>query len=170
MISPSPSATTKWIPGFEGRYMASTDGRIFRTTKTGLAPLIPRRLRSGYLRVTLCAEGDTVDKLVHRLILETFDGPCPPGMETRHLNGIRDDNRKENLVWGLATENAKDRRRHGTHVAGARHGSSKVSLADVIEIKRRLSLGETHRSIAKDFPISRRAVSLIAAGKRWARP
>jgi HNH endonuclease/NUMOD4 motif len=30
---------------------------------------------------------------VHRLVLEAFVGPCPPGQECRHLNGNPSDNR-----------------------------------------------------------------------------
>lgn len=53
---------------------------------------------------------------VHRLVLEVFVGPCPEGMETRHLDG--DPHRNwwpENLAWGTHTENMQDRVRHGTH-------------------------------------------------------
>lgn len=54
---------------------------------------------------------------VHILICETFYGPRPSTSrhEVRHLNGIRTDNRLENLRWGTVSENALDRVRHGTH-------------------------------------------------------
>jgi hypothetical protein len=49
---------------------------------------------------------------VHRLVLFAFVGLCPPGMECRHLNGVRSDPRLVNLAWGTKAENADDRRRH----------------------------------------------------------
>lgn len=53
---------------------------------------------------------------VHTLVLETFAGPCPPGLEARHLNDVSTDNRwPENLVWGTKSENMYDRVRNGGH-------------------------------------------------------
>src|SRR5262249_12949164 len=39
-----------------------------------------------------------------------------PHHEVRHLNGIRTDNRPENLAWGTKSENMQDAVRHGTHL------------------------------------------------------
>jgi hypothetical protein len=52
-------------------------------------------------------------QLVHALILEAFVGPCPPGLECRHLDGNPANNRLDNLIWGTRIENQDDRRRHG---------------------------------------------------------
>lgn len=60
--------------------------------------------------------------LVHRLVLEAFVGPCPEGMECRHLNGDRSDNRLENLCWGTPKQQAEDRMKHGTTTLGYHHG------------------------------------------------
>jgi hypothetical protein len=53
-------------------------------------------------------------RFVHRLVLEAFVGPCPEGMECRHLDGDPANNRLENLRWGTHRENAADQVRHGT--------------------------------------------------------
>lgn len=52
---------------------------------------------------------------VHRLVLTAFVGPCPEGMECRHLNGVRSDCRLSNLAWGTREENVEDRRIHANH-------------------------------------------------------
>lgn len=52
---------------------------------------------------------------VHRLVLEAFVGPCPPGMEACHCNGISDDNRLVNLRWDTRSNNNLDTVLHGTH-------------------------------------------------------
>lgn len=46
---------------------------------------------------------------VHRLVLETFIGPCPPTLECDHINRVRHDNRVENLRWVTSKENQNNR-------------------------------------------------------------
>ena len=47
-------------------------------------------------------------KRVHRMVLEAFVGPCPEGMQCRHLNDVKNDNRLNNLAWGTRKENSAD--------------------------------------------------------------
>ena len=62
--------------------------------------------------MTLRAKGRRSRRVrVHTLVLEAFEGRCPPGMECRHLNDISFDNRRSNLAWGSRSQNIRDRRR-----------------------------------------------------------
>lgn len=57
--------------------------------------------------------------MVHHIVLTTFVGPCPEGLECRHLDGVKTNCRLSNLAWGTVTENAEDRKKHrnfGPHV------------------------------------------------------
>lgn len=65
---------------------------------------------SGYIKVY------AVDRIrpAHQIILETFIGLCPKGMETCHNNGIKMDNRLKNLRWDTRKSNGIDRRNHNT--------------------------------------------------------
>ena len=45
---------------------------------------------------------------VHRLVLETFIGPCPHKMVACHNNGVRNDNRLCNLRWDTMSANVSD--------------------------------------------------------------
>lgn len=116
--------TERWRPvvGYEHGYQVSDLGRVrsiprvtSRSTLPG-GPISPARTgtRRSYLFVHLYGDGTSEQKYVHRLVLEAFVGPCPPGLETRHLNGDSFDNRLSNLRWGTRAENAADRIRHGT--------------------------------------------------------
>jgi hypothetical protein len=50
----------------------------------------------------------------HRLICSAFHGRPPKGYDVDHVNGIKDDNRPENLRWASRSENLRGARRtHG---------------------------------------------------------
>jgi hypothetical protein len=123
------------IPEFPN-YKAGSDGTIWTSHTKGRVPLgtaqcvdgvwlypirqckIPVKCRPDlhYLYVRIKHEsGAMKNRLVHRLILETFVGPCPEGMQCRHFpDANKTNNRLENLQWGTPTENAADREVHGT--------------------------------------------------------
>lgn len=131
-----------WAPGYE----VSSHGRVRSWRKTGkrvgerrktplMLKLSPRSSRSTrskrsvYLAVCL-SKGDGTFKTmsVHTLVLEAFEGPCPPGMQGRH----RDDrdtrnNAIENLCWGTALENRHDQYTHGTSIQGERVGTASIT-------------------------------------------
>src|SRR5215471_1608313 len=91
-------------------YSVGSDGSVWSCLRHGGRGPGWFRLRQstskGYRHVVLnnCHPRRCV--FVHRLILEAFVGPCPKGMEARHLNGDRQDNRLVNLAWGTRLENA----------------------------------------------------------------
>jgi hypothetical protein len=104
-----PPATWLPVPGFEA-YQACTDGRIRRNGRT-LKTFV---MDSGHHAVTLCIGGRKHQRLVHRLILETFRGACPEGQEGLHNDGDPGNNWVANLRWGTRSENVLDAVRHGT--------------------------------------------------------
>lgn len=60
-------------------------------------------------------------RYVHQLVCETFHGRCPPGYDTRHLNGDKLDNRASNLAWATHAENMADMTGHGRGNGGKTH-------------------------------------------------
>lgn len=113
----------RFIPGLEGWYQASDQGRvrsIDHETRNRYGPYIRRgQILSlacppsggGYQTVLI---GGRVRR-VHQLVLLAFVGEPGPGEEVRHLNGIKTDNRLVNLRYGTKTENQLDNVRHGKH-------------------------------------------------------
>lgn len=65
--------------------------------------------RNGYLRVSIKQKSYSV----HKLIYEAFYGEIPRGMVLDHINGIRDDNRLENLRCVSQSENMHNAQRNG---------------------------------------------------------
>lgn len=110
------------IPGYEGRYEASSLGRVRsldRVRSNGRKwrgrTLKPVPMVRGYLSVNLWLDNSPRMHLVHRLVLAAFVGPAPEGAEGRHMDGDPSHNALGNLSWGTHSENQYDQVRHGTH-------------------------------------------------------
>ena len=117
----------KDIPGYEGYYQASRDGRIrsvgrivphARYDVMNIKERIlrtPPDARYGYFIVCLHKKGVQSNRLVHQLVAETWIGPCPTGQEVCHgPNGVT-DNSVSNLSYNTRLKNQRDRYRDGTH-------------------------------------------------------
>lgn len=128
--------------------------------------------RGNYPIVQLCANGKVVCRRVSTLILETFVGNRPIGMECCHNNGVRADNRLENLRWDTRSNNAKDAVRHKTHRSANQYGernlNSKLTEQDIrtmIYIHRTDLFSK--KEIAGIYKVSRSCIQNIFNGKTW---
>jgi hypothetical protein len=167
-------------------YQVSDFGRVRSCWKHGVGGrgtkwniLKPKKAGEDYLLISLHHAGDghigSRAAYVHHLVLETFVGPCPPGLECRHLNGNKSDNSRGNLIWGTKKENQADRVRHGTSnwgrpkptMQGSKHFRSHLTEEDVIEIRRLSSIGVKQEDIARQFGITQACVSAIVRRITW---
>jgi hypothetical protein len=175
----STSATTptqveyREVPGFPG-YRAGSDGSLWgKRRRRGVLLKNWRRLKGtpdkdGYLKVILSRDdGTRRDTRINIVILETFVGPCPPGLLCCHGNGRRADNRIDNLRWDTQKNNIADKKRHGTDQSGDRATNRKVSSAQVAEIRRRRAAGESGVALAREFNVSPATISAIWVGRNW---
>lgn len=101
------------------------------------------------------------------MVLEAFVGPRPKDRFCCHRNGVKDDNRLENLYWGTREENERDKLRHGGVVRGEDHGAAKLSNELVAEIRARFSSGEAIYSIARSMPVNETSVSRVVSRNTW---
>lgn len=85
-----------FIPGYNKRYVASSDGYIWSKKKSGYRKLKGRPTSKGYLLVSLKENGVFKNKQVHRLIAKTFIGEVE-GKIVNHLNEVTSDNSLINL-------------------------------------------------------------------------
>lgn len=154
--------TRRRVVGIKGSVSAMSDEWHLMATK-GYG-------RSGHVLCRLRRETVLFHVGLHRLVLMAFVGPCPEGMECRHLDGNAGNNRLENLCWGTRSDNHKDAIRHGTMPqmgCGEKHANAKLKDAEVIEIKRCLSDGERTGQLARRFKVSPSTICGIRTGRRW---
>lgn len=93
-------------------------------------------------------------KLLHVAILETFVGPCPPGLEGCHRNDKPRDNRLANLRWDTHEANIEDAIRNGRIRRGDRHPIAKLTEKDIALLIRMRLDGASHKEIGNALGIS----------------
>ena len=123
--------------------------------------------RQGYCTVNLARAGKKSARRIHRLVLEAFVGPCPPGMVACHGDGNRSNNALSNLRWDTHQSNADDAVLHGTRARGSRCGATKLAEDDVVEIRRLRAEGVRMGELASRFGISRKNVEAIVCRRSW---
>lgn len=154
----------KNVPGFPG-YFVTNAGAILGPSRNVLKPMASE---DGHLYILIPkARKITVRKLfIHRAVLLAFVGPCPEGMECRHLDGDPSNNVVDNLAWGTQLENAADRVRHGRAPRGEQSKTAKLTEKQVFEIKRRVGF-ETLRQLGAEYGVSHTAIRRAALGIKW---
>ena len=158
------------VPARECCYEVSDHGRVRRIASapgTVRPCLKALRNRRGYALVKLNIGGARTRLLVHILVLEAFRGPRPPGTQTRHLNGISNDNRLVNLAWGTPKENAADCLRQGTRPLGSRRWNAKLREGDVVNILTARAAGTGIRALARRHGVHHNTIEQIFNGKAW---
>lgn len=158
----------KPVPSLDGKYLVSDTGVIYsvprRYTKGGV---LKTHCAFGYERVCLSSETQLVSKnpLVHQLVMLAFVGE-PNGMEVRHLDGDKMNNRLSNLAYGTKIDNERDKVRHGTRLCGERTPSAKLTWNQVCRIRENHGV-ISQKALAEEFGVNRTTVQRIQSGQHW---
>ena len=155
------------IPGFPS-YWCSEDGEIYSAKRSGSFVRMKKAVkRTGYESIALMVGSTYRYPLVHRLVLETFKGPAR-GLHCNHKNGIRSDNRLENLEWVTRAENERHARSVlGKKLHGEHHPVSKLKPADIVEIRRLKAEGQTYNALSQRFGVGISQLARIVKGEKW---
>lgn len=121
-----PGEEWRAIAGWESFYEVSNMGRVRSLDRVSSGVRVKGRLMKPYkdrpkyphMIIQLSRGGRSKEgaafPLVHKLVLEAFVGPRPPGLEACHNNGDGTDNRLSNLRWDTHRANMADQFKHGT--------------------------------------------------------
>lgn len=95
----------KKIPGFSNDYRILPDGTVISFKYNKIRILKPIKRSNGYVSVALSEDKKSKSMYIHRLVAITFLKNKENKAMVNHINGIKDDNRLENLEWVTHTEN-----------------------------------------------------------------
>lgn len=168
----------KDIPGFEGKYQASTEGRIKSVARIVIqknrTQNWPERILKGsksreYPSHKLYNGVRHFNISAHILVARTFlpkvEGKCL----INHKNGIKGDNRLENLEWCTHSENVKHA--YDTGLTKPRKGeqstSSVLTELDVIMIRLYKELGWSYKKLAKMYNVVPSNIASIVKRQTW---
>ncbi len=160
----------KDVPGYSGLYQASSAGRVrsmARATTSGKV-LTPVLNRNGYLRVSISISRRSKYDYVHRLIALTFIGNRPDKYDVNHKNGIKTDNRAENLEYMTRAENMKHAREHGLHDnRGEKQWNAKLTPEIVMQLRIADSECGILDEVLRVSEINRRTILDVVERKTW---
>lgn len=141
-------STTRWLPvvGYEDAYEVSDHGGVRSIDRSVVCQdgsvkhlkgvvIRPQAQLSGHLGVTLHKHSKKDRQRVHRLVLAAFIGPCPEGLEVRHLDGNPKNNTLGNLTYGTRSQNRDDAYRHGGRPVGEASHLAKVPDRKVEQLR-----------------------------------
>ena len=146
-------------------YSISSMGRV-RNDNTGR--YVGYKTKKGYIQVNL-KRGDW-DRKVHQLVAKTFI-PNPNNLtDINHINGIKSDNRVENLEWTTKSDNSKHMHKVLYNTKGEGSGYVKLKEQDVIWIRKHYiksdkTFGQT--ALSRKFNVSRSCIKSIIHRKTW---
>jgi hypothetical protein len=177
----------KKIPRFNNEYEISSLGKI-RSLKAVIIRsngkpytrkskvLKPDTKHSGYCIGAVRVNKKMMSYKIHRLVAEMFI-PNPEKKPTvNHINGVKSDNRVENLEWNTMLENVRHAHENGhTNVlAGENVGNSVATEKQVLEIrkyvKKQRDIGNARygrQKLCDRMGLSVSCVKDIILGRSW---
>ncbi|NBW18366.1 MAG: hypothetical protein EBR82_61365 [Caulobacteraceae bacterium] len=160
--------------GWESFYEVSNLGNIrskkrpvptqFGITTRGGVSIKKIVAKNGYECVNLTGGGKRRQELVHRLVLLSFIGEPEKGRQACHNDGVRHNNKLQNLRWDSISGNHADKKKHGTWQIGEKNPYAKLTNQQAREIK---NSKESLKVLAKKYGVSVGCISRVQHKQSW---
>jgi hypothetical protein len=145
-------------------YMVDENGVVV-SLKNGKWRVLTRHIDCyGYLSACLFLNGKVKKHLIHRLVMQTFIEPST--LQVNHKNGIKTDNRLENLEYCTNAENIRHSHKLGLGARGERVSTAKMSDVQASQLLA-LKGTMTQKAAAELFGIDQTGVSSLWLRKTW---
>lgn len=159
------------IAGYENSYKISNLGNVksFKYNKERI--LKQSTNKNGYYGLNLYKNNKPKSKEIHRLLMETFRlDSYVEGHEVNHINGIKTDNRLQNLEWVSHKYNTQHAFDIGLNIGFKNETNPNSKLNKKIVSIIRISYKNkymTQNELAKAFNITQANISSIVQNKIW---
>lgn len=158
------------IPGYEGLYSVTADGRVFAHAKRkGRGMHAERWLRAGinsggYFTVVLIHRGVNKTRTVHSLVAEAWIGPRPERHDVNHIDGVKTNNRVDNLEYCTRSRNVI----HAIAIGLFKpRGRRSLTPEQVAEARRRCAAGERQTEVASSFGVRKHVIHAIVHNQSY---
>ena len=171
----------KDIKNFEGTYKISNKGRVKSYDKVikrkdGVEYfkkgriLKPTYYSNGYRQLTIYKKSKRYDFIHHRVVAEHFIKNPYELPVIDHRNGLKDDNRAENLVWCTQKYNVRKAivgKRDDSYLKGEKSHTTKHEKWKIVRAKNLFHLGFGRNFISNILGIPRTTLYYITSNKTW---
>jgi hypothetical protein len=154
----------KDIPNYEGLYQVSNLGRIksLKKKERSREKILKNSIDfAGYKLAHLYKFNKLKTIRVHRLVLLAFKGNS--NLQCNHINGVKSDNRLENLEYCTQSENTKHAFKTGLFSVkkGENNHKAKLKDNDVLFIRNNYKIKYNQYELASMFNVCQQHISEI---------
>lgn len=153
------------IEGFPD-HIVSTESRVYCLRRGKITPIAIQLDKDGYQTVRLYLDGMGKWFKIHRLLAKCFLKNYTDGLEINHINGLRSDNRLDNLELVTHKENMAHSLARRLNNGTFRSSSAKLQKNEVVFLKN-YSGTMQKKHLALIFGIHRSTLRSLQVNNTW---